>query len=255
MHHLSFFCASYKPAFTSRIMAFQYRRSQRRIKGIFLLVLLLTGLPHNVLAAESRLATTSGYNTALINKNCDGFAQIPVTSIQGTCVGLVAAKTARYGAIEFAKKMDELAANESQSIKVTNLFSKNNLPNPAGIAVAPNGMIYIGLPTGIMKFKLQRSDNGEIKIDPELEVFINDFDQVRKFSQNWKPKADSSHIVITTILAILNQHAGVLFMTKITHDFSGLRDNSWIVAHFFLSHAIRIIDEELGGMCKKNILI
>ncbi|TAK64334.1 hypothetical protein, partial [Methylobacter sp.] len=198
----------------SQIMAFLNRRRQGLIKGVALLILLLTPLPHSVLAAElSPLAATSGYNTALINKNCNGFSQVPITSIQGTCVGLVAAKIhhlkqPRYAAqfddktllvtdmlgwgakngtvwaIEFSKKMDELAANETQSIKVTNLFSKNNLPNPAGIAVAPNGMIYIGLPTGIMKFKLQRDENGELKTDPELEVFINDFDQVRKFSQN-----------------------------------------------------------------------
>lgn len=223
MFHLSFFCASYKPIFMSRIMAFLNEGRQRVIKGVSLLILLLTPLPHNVLAAElSPLAATSGYNTALINKNCDGFSQIPITSIQGTCVGLVAAKShhlkqPRYAAqfddktllvtdmlgwgakngtvwvIEFSKKMDELAANETQSIKITNLFSKNNLPNPAGIAVAPNGMVYIGLPTGIMKFKLQRNDSGDIKTDPELEVFINDFDQVRKFSQNLMAIEDYAH--------------------------------------------------------------
>jgi hypothetical protein len=162
---------------------------------------------------STSLGATSGYNTQTLNQLCDGFPQVPISSAKGICVGLLGMRSQglsqpRYGvqvdettllvtdmdgwsvsngtiwAIQFDRSLNNLSTDERPNVKVTNLFPKNNLPNPAGIAMDPQGSIYVGLITGIYKFKLERDTMGNIKLNPKLVPFITDFDSARGFTKN-----------------------------------------------------------------------
>lgn len=171
------------------------------------------------------LAATSGYNTQVLNKNCDGFPQVPLTSQNGICVGLVASrvhglkqpryaaqydektllvtemdgwavKTGTVWAIEFNKRLEDIGPGEFLKTRAINLFPKNNLPNPAGIAVDPKGNVYVGLMTGIYKFSLSKKISGEFNNGPQLNPFINDFDKVRGFTKLITAAEDFAHPLI-----------------------------------------------------------
>lgn len=158
----------------------------------------------NVLSAsalEAGLAPTKNAQTgypAYKNFLCSGFAQVMVPSIKNTCLGLVADKNnglkmPRYsvqaadgtiyvsdmsgwtftGGTIWAIDLPKIG-EANKKIKITNLFPNFNLTMPNGLLIDPEGRLYVGMPTGIMRFQ-PKYTNGQFNIAASLEMIENGF--------------------------------------------------------------------------------
>lgn len=163
------------------------------LKGIVLgLTLLATSL------AQGEIIEKSGYKLDS-TKLCDGLPQISVSTLDGMCVGLLVGKQdglkmPRYGVqskegVIYVSEMGGWAygkgtvfavyqAKDSEGkIKpiVVNLFPSKKLTMPNGLLIDPEGRLYVGTPTGVMRFLPRDKVTGKFNIDPEMEVVANDF--------------------------------------------------------------------------------
>lgn len=138
------------------------------------------------------------YKTDLANL-CDGFPKISVGTPEGLCVGLIASpknglKMPRYAVqdssgVIYVTDMGGWAfgkgtvyaiyqtknGNGENQIFVKDLFPTNRLTTPNGIAIDPEGRVYIGTSTGLIRFKPRNHKTGEFNIDPKTTVIFNDF--------------------------------------------------------------------------------
>jgi hypothetical protein len=151
-----------------------------------------------VLTAQTGHSTEmkSGY---LVNPQllCDGHHQIQVDTAPGTCVGIIASKAEglkmpRYAAQSpdgtvyvtemygwaygrgtiFALEIDK--STTPHTSKLTDLFPQKKLTMPNGIAIDPEGRIYVGTPQAIYRFN-PKDINGQLALNPPLEIIANEF--------------------------------------------------------------------------------
>ncbi len=129
-----------------------------KLKFIFLVI---ASFNFNIASAE--VIEKSGYRLDT-SKLCDGFSKVNVSSIEGTCVGLVASKqdglkmpryaveapdgtiyiTEMYGwafgrGTVYALNFDK----QTSQIKLVNLFPNNKLTTPNGIVMDPEGRLLV----------------------------------------------------------------------------------------------------------------
>lgn len=150
------------------------------------------------LAAAAPVTGQASY-TPLKNKLCDGYPQVQISSINGTCLGLMVNSTQglrmpRYaaqlsngvilvtdmGTWDFGKGTvwaitESVDAQGNKKTEVINLFPKTVMTYPNGIAIDDQDRVYIGTPMGILRFSALK--NNQIVLDPPLETVISDFAQ------------------------------------------------------------------------------
>lgn len=135
----------------------------------------------------------SGY--ALDTKNlCDGYPKLNVKTLDTLCMGLLAGKNqgllmpryaaqAKEGTI-FITDMGGWAYSKGtvyaleiskNQVKLTDLFPRK-LTMPNGIAVDPEGRVYVGTPTEIFRFNPRKAD-GSFNINPTRETVVNKFSE------------------------------------------------------------------------------
>ncbi len=129
---------------------------------------------------------------------CDGLPQINVGTLPNTCVGILAGKQdglkmPRYAlqakdGIIYVSEMGGWAFNkgtvlavyrakDNQGIEKTvivDLFPNKKMTMPNGLAMDPEGRLYVGTPQAVVRFS-PRLGNGEFNINADTEVVINDF--------------------------------------------------------------------------------
>ncbi|MNJ92536.1 Glucose / Sorbosone dehydrogenase [compost metagenome] len=165
------------------------------MRGLF--SFLIFAIPLMSLASP---ATKSGYAIDT-DKLCDGFPQISVGTLDTLCVGLIASKEdglkmPRYATqgrdnIIYVTDMGGWAFNRGTvwayysstqpdgrvQNNLVNLFPTKKLTMPNGIATDPEGRLYVGTPTGIIRFQPRDINTGKFIFDPEQEVIVNQFAQ------------------------------------------------------------------------------
>lgn len=150
--------------------------------------------------AQSEVIEKSGYRLDT-TKLCDGLPQISVSTQDGMCVGLLAGKQdglkmPRYAVqskegVIYVSEMGGWAfgkgtvfavyqaqdADRKTKTVVVNLFPNKKLTMPNGLLMDPEGRLYVGTPTGVMRFHPRDPATGKFNIDTEMEVVANDFVQ------------------------------------------------------------------------------
>lgn len=58
---------------------------------------------------------------------------------------------------------------------IVNLFPNKKLTMPNGIVIDPEGRLYVGTPTGVVRFQPRHPQTGEFNIDADTEMVVNDF--------------------------------------------------------------------------------
>lgn len=149
-------------------------------------------------AVHAEVFEKSGYrlDTEVL---CDGLPQIQVGTKDGTCVGLLAGKQdglkmPRYAVqspegVIYVTEMGGWAygkgtifavyqGKDSQGIEktaVVNLFPNKKLTMPNGIVMDPEGRLYVGTPTGVVRFAPRDTKTGQFNIDADTEMVVDDF--------------------------------------------------------------------------------
>lgn len=140
----------------------------------------------------------SGYRVDS-DKLCDGYPQISVGTLDSLCVGVMASKEdglkmPRYATqgrdgIIYISDMGGWAfgrgtiwafykATSSDGTSkdvLVNLFPTKKLTMPNGIAIDPEGRLYVGTPTGILRFHPRDLTTGKFNIDSEYDVMVDQF--------------------------------------------------------------------------------
>ncbi|NUN05851.1 MAG: PQQ-dependent sugar dehydrogenase [Bdellovibrio sp.] len=130
---------------------------------------------------------------------CDGLPQIQVGTKEGMCVGLLAGKQdglkmpryavqSREGVIYVTemggwayRKGTVFAVYQSKDAQgfektvMVNLFPTKKLTMPNGIVMDPEGRLYVGTPTGVIRFAPRDTKTGQFQIDKDVEVVVDDF--------------------------------------------------------------------------------
>lgn len=130
---------------------------------------------------------------------CDGIPQVELNTLKETCVGILASKQnglkmPRYAAqskegIIYVTEMGGWAygrgtvyalyrSKSAQGVSKTvmvNLFPNKKLTMPNGIVIDPEGRLYVGTPTAIIRFSPRDLKTGKFNIDSEVETVFNQF--------------------------------------------------------------------------------
>ncbi|WP_413943455.1 PQQ-dependent sugar dehydrogenase [Bdellovibrio sp. HCB-162] len=130
---------------------------------------------------------------------CDGLPQVQVGTPEGICVGILAGKQdglkmPRYAVqskegVIYVSEMGGWAyakgtiyavyrGKDSQGVEKTaivNLFPTKKLTMPNGLVMDPEGRLYVGTPTGVVRFAPRDAKTGQFNIDATPEVVVNDF--------------------------------------------------------------------------------
>ena len=147
-------------------------------------------------AADQKISTYQQLDSL-----CNGFAQAPVESFEGSCLGIVASKTSGIKMPRYAvqSKTDQTIyisdmggwaygngtiwamkiktdGTGKKFTELTNLFPKNKLTMPNGLLLDPEGRLYVGTPTGIYRFS-PKNQNQSFNLDPALELIEDGFMQ------------------------------------------------------------------------------
>lgn len=157
--------------------------------------LLALTFPFAALAANT---DRSGYRLDS-ERLCDGYPQVPVSTPEGLCVGLMAAKdnglkmpryaTQGQDGIIYIADMGGWAygrgtvwayyratsSGGASQTALVDLFPNKRLTMPNGILTDPEGRIYVGTPTGIVRFQPRNLKTGEFNIDSDPEVIVDQF--------------------------------------------------------------------------------
>ena len=134
----------------------------------------------------------SGYQFTT-EKLCDGWPQAPVGSAAGYCLGFVAghedglrmpryAAQSREGVIyitdmygwDWEKGTVWALWMDGGSARLVDLFPTKKMTMPNGIAIDPEGRVYLGTPTGIFRFLPRDPKTGAWNKDTNLEL-VDDF--------------------------------------------------------------------------------
>ncbi|MGZ3801912.1 MAG: PQQ-dependent sugar dehydrogenase, partial [Bdellovibrio sp.] len=149
-------------------------------------------------AASAEKIEKSGYqvDTEIL---CDGLAQVQVGTPEGICIGILASKKdglkmPRYAVqshdgIIYVTEMGHWAygngtvyaisrakdTNGHEKTVIVDLFPKKRLTTPNGILIDPEGRLYVGTPTAVIRFYPRDLKTGQFNIDPQVEVVVDDF--------------------------------------------------------------------------------
>lgn len=153
---------------------------------LFLLTLFLS------FHSSAEIYQNSGYQLDTEIK-CDGWPRVSVGTLNGQCLGFIAGKKSglkmpRYatqgmdgviyvsdmGAWAWQKGTVWALVLKQGSVQLVDLFPNHKLTTPNGIALDPEGRVYIGTPTGIYRFFPRDSQTGAWNTDPQLEL-VDDF--------------------------------------------------------------------------------
>lgn len=148
--------------------------------------------------AQAEVSEKSGYriDSAVL---CDGLPQVKVATPDGMCVGILAGKQdglkmPRYAVqskegVTYVSEMGGWAfgkgtiyaiyrGKDSQGVEktaVVNLFPTKKLTMPNGVVMDPEGRLYVGTPTAVIRFQPRDPKTGQFNIDATPEVVVNDF--------------------------------------------------------------------------------
>lgn len=148
--------------------------------------------------ARAEVTEKSGYriDSAIL---CDGLPQVSVSTQDGLCVGLLAGKqdglkmpryaTQSKDGVIYVSEMGGWAygkgtvyavyrGKDTQGLEKTvivNLFPTKKLTMPNGIVMDPEGRLYVGTPTGVVRFSPRDKTTGQFNIDSETEMVVYDF--------------------------------------------------------------------------------
>lgn len=150
------------------------------------------------LSAFAGISERSGYRLDS-DRLCDGYPQISVSTPEGLCVGLMASKEnglkmPRYATegrdgIIYISDMGGWAfgkgsvwayytttkSDGSVQQNLVDLFPNKKMTMPNGILMDPEGRVYVGTPTGIVRFAPRNLKTGEFNLDSELEMVVDQF--------------------------------------------------------------------------------
>lgn len=152
------------------------------------------------LSVQAQISEKSGYRVDSSDL-CDGFERVSVSTPANLCVGILASKNdglkmPRYAVqskegIIYVTEMGGWAFNRGtvyalyqakddkgiQKTVLVNLFPTKKLTMPNGILIDPEGRLYVGTPTGILRFSPRNLQNGKFNIDSPTEIILNQFAQ------------------------------------------------------------------------------
>lgn len=145
---------------------------------------------------------------------CDGLPQVQVNTLKETCMGILASKQnglkmpryateSREGIIYvtemggwaygrgtvYALYRSKSAQGVSKTVMV-NLFPKKKLTMPNGIVIDPEGRLYVGTPTAIIRFSPRDLKTGKFNIDAEVETVFNEFASLAFRRDEYKSASD-----------------------------------------------------------------
>ncbi|KHD87410.1 MAG: hypothetical protein OM95_14585 [Bdellovibrio sp. ArHS] len=148
--------------------------------------------------AQAEVFENSGYKLDSATL-CDGFPQISVGTLEGLCVGIVAGKKEGFKMPRYAVQSKEgvlyvtemggwaygrgtvyaiyrgKGSGGEEKTVVINLFPTKKLTTPNGIVMDPEGRLYVGTPTAVIRFQPRHPQTGQFNIDSEVEVVVDDF--------------------------------------------------------------------------------
>lgn len=150
--------------------------------------------------ASAEVFENSGYRLDA-SVLCDGLPQAPVATLEGLCVGVLAGKKEGFKMPRYAVQSKEgviyvtemggwafgrgtvyavYRGKDSAGVEktaVVNLFPTKKLTMPNGILIDPEGRLYVGTPTAVIRFQPRDPKTGQFNIDSATEVVVNDFAQ------------------------------------------------------------------------------
>lgn len=149
-------------------------------------------------SVQAKFLIRSNYhiNTELL---CDGYPRLNVSTLPGYCLGLLLSKENGMRMPRYAVQAKDgviyisdmggwdfgsgriLAAyrDGNQKLQLVSLFQKTKLTMPNGLLLDPEGRLYVGLPSGIIRFQPIKMINGKRQwnIDPQFEIVTQTIQQ------------------------------------------------------------------------------
>jgi hypothetical protein len=174
----------------------------KTVASVFLKTFTFVFVGLSFVKASAEVMQKSGYSLDS-QVLCDGLPQVDVKTSAGLCVGLLAGKQdglkmPRYavqskdgiiyvtemggwafdrGTVYAIYEVEDKDSGELHKKKtvVLNLFPNKKITTPGGIIMDPEGRLYVGTPTAVVRFYPRDKISGKFNLDPATEIVFDDF--------------------------------------------------------------------------------